>query len=219
MPGTLDNLRIIIPFCILSFISCKCSRPVVDTPPPTLNTNLNHLKFSVEEAPGWSNLFLRKSGWIGADGIFAIPFNGVDTSGAGRRQETLLLFSDTILGEIVKDSIRPGFKMVHNSVAVIKGNEPLEENIQFHHHTKPDGSPESMFIPATPNSKPGDYYWLGDGFVNPSKAGATYIFGYRVRDTSAASFGFAEVGTRLSKYPKEASRPLPTRNKWTHHFF
>ena len=49
----------------------------------TSNTaNLTTLKFSVEEAKDWSNLFLRKSGWIGGDGIFAIPLNGVDTTGA-----------------------------------------------------------------------------------------------------------------------------------------
>ncbi|MEP7107710.1 MAG: DUF4185 domain-containing protein [Ferruginibacter sp.] len=219
MRSIFNRLRFIISFCFLAFISCTCSKSKTPTPAISINTDLNHLKFSVEEAADWTNLLLRKSGWIGGDGIFAIPLNGVDTSGAGKDQETLLLFSDTVIGEIVNDSLQPGFKMIHNSVAIIKGNLPVKENLQFYYNKKTDGNPDALFIPRTPNSKPGDYYWLGDGFVNPSKADATYIFGYRVRDTSAASFGFAEVGNTLIRIPKGSRPPFADQEQMDTPFF
>lgn len=201
------------------FLSCTCSKSKNNTPSDSVNTDLNHLKFSVEEATDWSNLFVRNSGWIGGDGIFSIPLNGVDTAGAGIDQETLLLFSDTIFGDIVNDSIQPGYKLVHNSAAIIKGDEPVTGNVAFYVNKKSNGDPESMFIPATPNSQPGDYYWLGDGFVNHAMADATYIFGYRVKDTSAASFGFAEVGNTLIKIPKGSTPPFSDQVQMDTPFF
>ena len=213
-----NKIKIIISFYFLLFTSCTCTKTNTTTA-ISINTDVTKLKFSVEEAADWTNLFFRNSGWIGADGIFAIPYNGVDTAGAGKDQETLLLFSDTVIGEIINDSLQPGFKMIHNSVAVIKGDEPVKENVQFYYNTKADGNPESLFIPTTPNSQPGDYYWLGDGFVNPSIAGATYIFGYRVRDTSNASFGFAEVGNTLIKIPKGSRPPFKDQEQMDTPFF
>lgn len=212
-----SNINFIFIFCVLVFTSCKSDNSLSQTSP--VNTDLKILRFTVEEATDWSNLFLRKSGWIGGDGIFAIPNNGVDTAGAGKDQETLLLFSDTIFGDIINDSIQPGFKMVHNSVAIIRGNEPEKNNIDFYIDKKINGDPESMFIPSTPNSRSGDYYWLGDGFVNPAMADATYIFGYRVRDTSAASFGFAEVGNTIIKIPKGSKPPFKEQQQMDTPFF
>ena len=203
----------------MMFISCTCSKSKTNTPSDSVNTDLNHLKFSVEEATDWSNLFVRNSGWIGGDGIFSIPLNGVDTVGAGKDQETLLLFSDTIFGDIINDSIQPGYKMVHNSAAIIKGNEPVTGNVAFYVNKKSNGDPESMFTPTTPNSQPGDYYWLGDGFVNHAMADATYIFGYRVKDTSAASFGFAEVGNTIIKIPKGSTPPFTDQVQMDTPFF
>jgi hypothetical protein len=203
----------------MMFISCTCSKSKTNTPADSVNTDLTHLKFSVEEATDWSNLFVRNSGWIGGDGIFSIPLTGVDTAGAGKNQETLLLFSDTIFGDIINDSIQPGFKMIHNSVAIIKGNEPEKNNIEFYVDKKSNGDPESMFIPATQNSRPGDYYWLGDGFVNHAMADAAYIFGYRVRDTAAAAFGFTEVGNTIIKIPKGSTPPFTDQVQMDTPFF
>ena len=219
MKNIFRNIRLIMSLSTMMFLSCTCSKSKTNSPADSVNTDLTHLKFSVEEATDWSNLFVRNSGWIGGDGIFSIPLNGVDTAGAGKDQETLLLFSDTIFGDIINDSIQPGFKMVHNSVAIIKGNEPEKNNIEFYVDKKSNGDPESMFIPATPNSQPGDYYWLGDGFVNHAMADATYIFGYRVKDTSAASFGFAEVGNTLIKIPKGSTPPFTDQVQMDTPFF
>ncbi|MFM8484996.1 MAG: hypothetical protein ACKOCH_01585, partial [Bacteroidota bacterium] len=57
--------------------------------------SLKEPEIRVEQAPEWTNLFYRQSGWFGADGIFSIPLSGVDKPGNAGNSETLLLFSDT----------------------------------------------------------------------------------------------------------------------------
>lgn len=173
------------------------------------DTSITELKFTVEEAPEWTALFNRKSGWLGGDGIFAIPLSGVDTPGAASDTTTMLLFSDTLIGEIEereenKEEI--DFQMINNTVALLEGVEPAENKLTFHWASDEGGKPKTIFIPGTPNSRPGDYYWLGDGFVNTAKGGDTYIFGYRIRNTEAESFGFEEVGNTFIIIPA-GSRP------------
>jgi hypothetical protein len=70
-------------------------------------------------------LLNRQHGWFGADGIFVLPANGVDK--ADSSVENTILFSDTMLGDIVNDRPKPGYIMIHNSVALLKGYEPKEE--------------------------------------------------------------------------------------------
>ena len=199
-----NPLKLAIGAGMFMLFSCSSGKHIAQLP---VNTDLTSLKFTAEAADDWSNLFLRKQGWFGADGIFAIAKDGVDTAGAGKDSETTLLFSDTMFGDIVNDSLQPGYTMVHNSVAIINGNEPVKDSIHFYVNKKADGTPESMFIPNTPNTKPGDYFWLGDGFVNPAKNDATYLFGYRIHDTSTAVFGFGEFGNVLIKIPKDSKPP------------
>jgi hypothetical protein len=38
-------------------------------------TDLSTLKYTVAEAPEWTALLNRSSGWFGGDGIFTIPLN------------------------------------------------------------------------------------------------------------------------------------------------
>ena len=38
--------------------------------------DLTTLNYTIEEAPEWTSLFIRSSGWFGADGIYAIPSDG-----------------------------------------------------------------------------------------------------------------------------------------------
>jgi len=160
--------------------------------------DLTNIKFTVSEAEEWSNLFTRSSGWFGGDGIYSIPLNGIESKTAGKRDKTLFIFSDTMLGEVTDGKLQPGSKMIHNSVAILEGNEPLADKITFSWPVK-DGKPESVFIPKTKNTGPTDYYWLGDGFVNQELNNAIYIFGYRVRTVSDGTFGFSEVGNTLIK--------------------
>ena len=153
-----------------------------------------------------------------ADGIFAIPADGVDTTAAGKHKQTMLIFSDTVIGDIEKDSLSLD-KMVHNTVAIVEGIEPNKDSIQFYWAKKENGKPESVFIPHTKNSDKRDYFWLGDGFVNHAMNDATYIFGYRVRDTSTAAFGFAEVGNVLIKIPKGSKPPFTDQQQFDTPFF
>lgn len=168
--------------------------------------DLQHLHYQVTAAPEWNSLFTRSSGWFGGDGIFSIPVNAPDSD------STLFLFSDTMTGHIRNGQLQPGSSMIHNSVAILKGKAPLEKNIQFYWNRDHQGKPATLFEPRTPQATPGDYYWLGDGFVNTALHNSTYIFAYRMRNISQKDFGFAEVGNALIVLPPN-SRPPYTRQR------
>lgn len=179
------------------------SKKVADV---TKNLDTTHLDFTVEEAPGWTALFKRTSGWFGADGIFTIPLNaGADRS--AETDSTLFIFSDTMAGEIVDGKIDHSYPMVHNSVAYLKGNVPEEKNIKFYFGEENEKKqPSSLFVPTTPPSQSGDYYWMGDGFVNHALNGDTYIFAYRMRNMDKSDWSFTQVGNVIITLPA-GSRP------------
>lgn len=171
------------------------------------------IKFTVERAPEWTDIFNRNSGWFGGDGIFAIPYNGVEAQGDHRGDSILFLFSDTMVGEISGGKLQPGFVMVNNSVAMITGSDPA--TIKFLVAEDEHKKPATLFLPKTPATQPGDYYWLGDGFVNHALDSNFYIFAYRIRNTNDSSmFPFRTVGNALlvidpkSKFPFKNQRQL-----------
>ena len=168
------------------------------------NTDITHLDFTVEEAPEWTALFNRSTGWFGADGIFTIPLNGVYKGDAS--DSTLFIFSDTMVGDIVDGELQPGSRMVHNSVAYLQGEDPKEENIKFYYDEDEKGRAETIFSPNTPETQPNDYFWLGDGFVNTALNNDIYIFAYRMRNVSAEDWSFTQMGNVLIKLPA-GSRP------------
>jgi hypothetical protein len=208
-------IKIINGFAFVALLSvCACS----GSKTKTANTDLNNFKFTVEEAREWTNIFKRDSGWFGGDGIFAIPKNGVDKPSDS--SETTLVFSDTMIGEIENGTPKPGYVMIHNSVAIVKGVEAKEENIKFHWDKKPNGEAESIFIPKTPATQPGDYYWLGDGFVDTDLNDNTYIFGYRVKDIKKTQgFTFEQVGNTLIVIPKGSIPPYKDQRQIDIPFF
>lgn len=214
----LDKIKEVVFISLLSLCSCTTSIKTVSTAQPVItNTDLTNFKFIVEEANDWTRLFKRNSGWFGGDGIFTIPLNGVEKT---TNTDQVILFSDTMIGEIVDNKPKEGFVMIHNSVATIKGIEPKIENIEFHWDKKPDGSAESVFIPNTPATQAGDYYWLGDGFVNPDINYNTYIFGYRIRDVkSLNTFGFQHVGSTFIVIPKGSKPPYKDQRQIDVPFF
>lgn len=160
------------------------------------------LLFSVQPAPEWSALFSRTSGWFGADGIFSVTRNGVETPGAGQASETILWFSDTMLGEISGDSLQPGSQMINNSIAILDE----EKNIRFYWKEN-EGKRSAIFVPQTRSTQQGDYYWLGDGFVTPQRN--LYIFAFRMRNTpDGGTFGFKEMGNSLIVVPAGSQPPF-----------
>lgn len=175
--------------------------------------NLTQLKFTVEEAPEWSSLFIRNNGWLGGDGIFAVTMNGLDNMGAAENNETMLWFSDTQIGNVVNDTLqKAGDTLTHNSVAFLKGVKPEANAISFYWDKLPDNRPTSVFVPQTPASTPEDYYWMGDGFVNTAMHNDIYMFGYRVKSTiDNPGFSFKVTGNTLIHIP--AGSPPQLANK------
>ncbi|HSI74502.1 MAG TPA: DUF4185 domain-containing protein [Lunatimonas sp.] len=200
---------------IISLLIYSCSSKI-DLSAIQKNTSLAELKFTVEEATEWTNLFQRTSGWFGGDGIFTIPMSGVDSAGSEADGTTMVLFSDSLIGEITDGKLDTPLVMINNSIALISGVEPKESSISFHWALDNQDTPKALFVPSTPNSNSGEYYWLGDGFVNQEKGNDIYLFGYRITTTDAEVFNFKEVGNTLivlpagSKPPFEEQRQLDT---------
>ncbi len=193
---------------LLAVISCKKNNAKTENLENQVTSIEEKLNISVEAAPQWSNVFKRDSGWFGGDGIFAIPYSGDDS----KKSDTILfLFSDTMIGEIREDSLQPGYTMVNNSVALfIKGNNP--NSTEFHLATNEENENTAFF---KPDSISEEYYWLGDGFVNPEMNDNLYVFSYRVRNTNTDDLlPFEEVGNDLlvienkSDFPLKADRQL-----------
>ncbi|MFD0763543.1 DUF4185 domain-containing protein [Mucilaginibacter lutimaris] len=180
--------------------------------------NLTDVKFTVAEAPEWSALLKRNSGWFGGDGIYTIPMNGVEGKYTGPNSKTLFIFSDSMVGEIRENTLMPGYRMIHNSAAVLNGNKPVTGNMKFYWNTDEKNGAESLFVPATPKADSTDYYWLGDGFVNQANK-ATYIFGYRVRNMYQGPFGFREVGNTLIKLTPGTNPPYKANKQMDTPFY
>lgn len=156
---------------------------------------LSHLNYTAEVAEDWTNLFKRNDGWFGGDGIYSIPLNGVEKNGSSARK-TLFIFSDSMV-EKPGDGKIGNANMIHNATAMLSGNRPLEKKMIFNWNVK--DNPEPVFVPKTPKTNKGEYYWLGDGFVNQELDHSIFIFGYRIRQVGSGTFGFAEVGNTLIK--------------------
>lgn len=172
-------------------------------------------------AEDWNNLFFRTSGWFGGDGIFAIPLDGKEFVPAGRDTRTLFVFSDSVIGQTRDGKTGSGdFKMIHNLVAYLEGSEPDPKQFEFYWPEGEDGKPASLFEPHTPQTQPGDYYWLGDGFVNADADSTLYIFGYRVRDVpTGAFFEFEQVGVTLIAIPPGSKPPFHEQRQLDTPFF
>ncbi len=82
-----------------------------------------------EPAREWTGLMSNYVGWLGADGIFSIPLNGVDSVGsAADTSKTMFIFSDTYIGSanILTKGMGPfGFK--NHTVALLNGKEPYSD--------------------------------------------------------------------------------------------
>lgn len=193
--------------CLLSTLFIlSCGSPNEE---PEDNIIINPANFQVESAPDWDAMLKRDSGWIAADGIFSIPLDGTDI-GCERDKKTLILFSDTFVGK-VKDGVPQGdLTMVNNSVAYVKGCTPNPANIEFHINRDEKGLPSTFFVPDNANSSEGQYYWMGDGFVNQEKSSTLYVFAYHVEMTGPNVFDFREPNVSLLAIDDPAHPPFST---------
>ncbi|MEO7174198.1 MAG: hypothetical protein ABIV51_00275 [Saprospiraceae bacterium] len=161
----------------------------------------------------WTELLHNRKGWIAGDGIFAIPLDGKEFVPATDSTRTLFLFSDSLIGELDKDDelkSKDQYSFVNNVVAILKGSEPKKENMEFIWRKDAEGKPTSMFKPNTPNTKPGEYYWMGDGFVNIDADSTLYIFAYRIKHVDPVEhfFDFEQVSVSLLAIPKGSTPPF-----------
>lgn len=172
------------------------------------------------EAPEWADMLQQDSGWIGADGIYCVPMDGVETPGKAKGKESLFWFSDNIIGRINGDTLQADWEMAHNSVAYLENGEAGKGNMVFYAHNDKDGHPLAVFEPHTKNAQPGDYYWLGDGFFNHALDSTIYIFGYRIHDVpDGGIYPFDDVGLSLIAIPKHSRPPFPDQRQVDLPFF
>ncbi len=147
--------------------------------------------FVVEPAPEWDALFDRTSGWTGGDGIYSIPLSGIEAPGSGSAAPTLFTFGDTFIGQVDPNGNRlAGTTIVNNTLAVLNGDIPDPDRILFLF-----SKDRALFIPDTPQSNPGDWYWMMDGISFQDKV---WIFTLRLE--KAGSF-FAIAGVVLITIP------------------
>ncbi|MGD9977879.1 MAG: DUF4185 domain-containing protein [Bacteroidales bacterium] len=159
---------------------------------------LKPLTFTGEPAPEWTALMERTSGWFGADGIFSIPLDGIENQNE-KDKKTLFIFSDTYIGEVENGAPKPGNVMVNNTTAWMTGVIPDKSAIKFEYNTDENGNPTSYFVPGNRNTKKGEYFWLGDGFINQEKGNTLYLFAYHVLMTGPNVFDFDATNVAILK--------------------
>jgi len=171
----------------------------------------------------WNRLFLKNNGWFGGDGIFGIPMDGKEFLPATDSTITLFTFGDTMIGQHDGDTLlKEDFRMINNSFGILRGKKPNSDRITFHWKTGEDNRPLSLFKPETVNSKPNDYYWLGDGFVNTEVDSTLYIFAYPVQHkdtTGVGGFGFEQIGVNLLAIPAGSQPPFTNHKQIETPFF
>jgi hypothetical protein len=170
-------------------------------------------------APEWGLMLKHDTGWIGADGIYCVPLNGYEAPGKAGKTNTFFWFSDCILGTVDGDTLKGDWQMMHNSVGYMQGDNVSPDNIRFHWRKDSAGNPLSMFEPHTPNTVPGDYYWLGDGFFNHAADSTIYIFAYRIKNVPGGIYPFDDVGLSLIALPKGSKPPYPGQRQMDTPFF
>ena len=207
----------VLTFFFLVFIpSCKKE---IKNVPKVVESEIKYSRTS--RAKSWDKLFFYRKNWFGGDGIFAIPLNGVESKQAGKSSRTMFLFSDSLIGDMEDDSLTGNdYKMVNNTIAFLRGNQPSLDSIEFFWAKNEDGSPTSIFKPTTPESEKDDYYWLGDGFVNVAIDSTIYIFAHRIRDIETTDiFKFKQVGISLLAIPNGNAPPFEAHKQMETPFF
>ena len=170
---------------------------------------LQPITFTSEAAPEWTSLMERTSGWFAADGIFTIPLDGREDQGV-KGKKTLFIFSDTYIGEVENNIPKPGNVMVNNTTAWLSGIEADRSAISFEFNKDEKGEPTSYFVPDNAVSEKGEYFWLGDGFINQEKGNALYLFAYHVHKTGPNVFDFEQTNIALLKIKNPTSGGIST---------
>ena len=109
--------------------------------------------------------------------------------------------------------------MVNNSIAYLQGKKPDEDNITFHVDQDSEGKSTSLFPMKLKQIEDDEYYWLGDGFVNPSNQN-TYVFAYRVvNKPEYPVFGFDIIGGAIIKLHADDRFPFRRQEQMEFPYF
>ncbi len=161
--------------------------------------------YAVERSQEWEDLLDRNSGWTGADGIYSIPLSGLDVPSVSESEKTLLLFSDTFIGQVDSSGRRIDAKLVNNTYAVMANNRPDPQHIEFFWGPEVNGRPTAVFVPETPDANPGDWYWMMDGIAIDE---TIYAFGLRLKTGSGGLFNFELIGVALISFTLGADNSI-----------
>lgn len=196
-------------FCLL-FIALltACNERTVE------HASLDPENFTVEPATEWTKLMERNSGWVAADGIFSTALDGNDHN-CDSGKKIMLWFSDTFVGTVENSVPDSNTVMVNNSIAYMDGCYPDSSNMDFLINRDDEGGPLSFFEPDNENAHEGQYYWLGDGFVNIEMDSTLYIFAYHVEMTGPNVFDFTEPNVSLIAIPKGDQPPFENAHQIT----
>ena len=155
-------------------------------------------ELSAEPAPEWDQMFNRTSGWTGADGIYSIPVSGSEVPHEGTSGlDELFVFSDTFIGDVDENKVRHNAVLVNNTMAFLTGQLPVTNNITFQWGLNSQSDPQALFIPNTPESKAGDWYWLMDGIKTNNKY---YVYALRLESGDGGFFNFKLIGVNLISF-------------------
>jgi hypothetical protein len=153
--------------------------------------------FTVEAAPEWDAVFDTTAGWTGADGIYAIPLDGDERPGGVARSDTLFLFSDTFIGDVTPGGARENSTIINNTLGFLPAGG-FPRGMRFHWDDS-GAQPAAVFVPTTPQTEAGDWYWLSDGIA---LGDTVHVFAMRMRSAPGApGFAFARSGMARIDFP------------------
>jgi tetratricopeptide (TPR) repeat protein len=159
--------------------------------------------YSATPAPEWDALFTRTSGWTGADGVYSIPLANADG-----QPSTLWTFNDTFLGTVDADNNRIGARILRNSTALLSGNQPNPDRIQFFFGNTRSGEPAARLLPSNPSER---WLWSNAGIVANEKI---YLYTLRMkplrRGDGDGMFDFAYEGISLLSDDVTSPEPFQT---------
>jgi len=137
--------------------------------------------YSVETIAEYDAVFAREDGWTGGDAVYSVGL---------AKDVTLWLFGDTWVGPVVEGR-HEGAKLVNNSVAIQRGEQPSKSGVKFYWGTGEQGKPEAFVKPADGVG----WFWIFDGATADGKL---YLFLMQiVKSDKKGVFGFKQVGTWL----------------------
>ncbi|MFH1214194.1 MAG: DUF4185 domain-containing protein [Candidatus Neomarinimicrobiota bacterium] len=175
----------------------------IGIPDSTSFPEFNPWKFAVTADYDWETLFDRTSGWTGSDGTYSIPLSGKEVYTESEPESTLFLWGDTFLGNINDQDLRINNILINNTVALLESRFPDASKVKFEW----DSNYGSIFIPNTPNSAPGDWYWPMDGMAIGD---SVHTFFIRMHPTGTGQWDWGINGVILISFVPNSTKIVPS---------